>query len=296
MQEVEAVDQTGESFSEAKLRLYLSAPEHNPETDRWVIERPGDSGALIAHAGLYLPSPVDNRRVADSAILVHPAWRRRGLGSKLAAHLEKRLTEGPDIRTLRTYPDPRQEGAKAFAGLWSLSPNLAGAYTRLSAEITEISLEPELPKGFTLLNYRAVDNLATVVEAMNRSYAGLYGHRTTSEAEFGPLLAGMDWDGFFLLFDPEGRVAGGVSAEVDPVTEQHGTSTGHLGSPGVVHEYRSAELYKALLLRGVAYLKARGVVLADLETQGDDPATIHVYEGLGFKVCAEALAYSKDLG
>lgn len=305
MQEVETVDQTGEPFSEAKLRLYLSAPEHNPETDRWVIEHPEHAATLIGHAALFLPSPADERRVADGAVLVHPAWRRRGLGTKLTAHLERRLQDGPNIRTFRAYLDPRHEGAKVFAGRWSLSPNLAGAYVRLSAELSKVALEPELPAGFTLRSHRAVNSLSTVVEAMNRSYEGLYGHRTTNEAEFAPLLAGMDEDGFFLLFDSAGRVAGAVSAEpvsiepvsaeVDPVTAQQGVSTGHLGSPGVVPEHRSPELYQALLLWGVAYLKARGVVLADLETWGDDAATLAVYKRCGFEVCAHALAYSRDL-
>lgn len=131
---------------------------------------------------------------------------------------------------------------------------------------------------------------------MNRSYAGLYGHRTTSEDAFAPLFATFDWDGFLLLFGPDGRVAGTVSAEVAPdLTEQNGPPTGRLGSPGIVPEYRTPDLYRALLVAGARYLMERNVIQAELETHGDDATTIAAYEDLGFALQAEAFAYTKDL-
>jgi ribosomal protein S18 acetylase RimI-like enzyme len=194
------------------------------------------------------------------------------------------------------YLDPRQEGPKAFGARWELSPNPADSYRRLSADITEMTLKPHLPAGFTLRPYSEISNLATLVEAMNRSYAGLYGHRTTSEAAFAPLLEAFDLDGFFILFDHKNHVAGTVSAEVAPdLSEENGVPTGRLGSPGVVPEHRSKELYQALLASGMAYLKAHGMVIADLETWGEPESTINIYKTHGFTLRSEALAYTKEL-
>lgn len=111
-----------------------------------------------------------------------------------------------------------------------------------------------------------------------------------------PLLETFDWAGFFLLFDPDGRIAGTVSAEVAPdLTAENGFRTGRLGSPGIVPEHRSAELYQALLASGVAYLKARNVVMGTLETWGEDQTTIDAYQQLGFGIRSEQLAYTRDL-
>ena len=296
LQDVEAFDKTGERWSSEKLELYLSAPEHNPETDRWVVAHPDDAAKHIGHAVLYLPGRADDRRVADGMVVIHPAWRRRGLASKLAAHLQKRLREGQNILSFRVYLDPRQKGPKAFVARWGLGPNPADSYRLMRGNIADVNLKFSLSEGFTLHSYSDIQHPATVVEAMNRSYAGLYGHRMTSEAAFTPILEMFDWDGFFLLFDARGRVAGTVSAEAAPdLTEATGVSTGRLGSPGVVPEYRSAELYKALLLAGMAYLKTRDVVVADLETWGEPETTIKLYKTLGFALKSEALAYTKNL-
>jgi len=59
-----------------------------------------------------------------------------------------------------------------------------------------------------LRSYREVDHLPTLVEALNRGYAGLHGHNYTTEDAFEPHLAELDWDGLLLLFTPDGRVAG----------------------------------------------------------------------------------------
>ncbi len=110
----EAVD-GGDLLSEEQVRLYLSLPNHNPETDRWVVEHPDDADVLIAHAELHLPSETDDRRVADATLVVHPKWRRQRIGCTLFSHIEGRLARTTDVNELRFYLDPRHEGAVAFA-------------------------------------------------------------------------------------------------------------------------------------------------------------------------------------
>ena len=126
--EVEAIDK-GELLSEEQMRLYLSLPTHNPETDRWVIEHPEDADTLIAHAELYLPSETDDRRVAYGTLVVHPQWRRQGLGSTLFSKIEERLAQSSVA--LRFYLDPRLEAAVTFAVKRGLEPNSADTYTEM---------------------------------------------------------------------------------------------------------------------------------------------------------------------
>lgn len=132
---------------------------------------------------------------------------------------------------------------------------------------------------------------------LNRSYIDLSGHHLTTEADFAPHLAELDLKGELLLFTADGNVAGTVSAALEPSrSERNGVPTGRIGSPGVVPESRSAALYEALLLAGVAYLRQLGTVWAELESWGDDPSVLARYQALGFTVLRQEVAYQRAEG
>ena len=290
--DAEAVDDSGELLSEEQLHLYLSLPNHNPQADRWVIEHP-ENETLIAHAALQLPSETDDRRVTDGTLVVHPEWRRQGLGSTLFSKIEERLAQSSVA--LRFYLDPRLEAAVTFAVKRGLEPNPADTYTEMHAVLDDVTTEPVLPDGFVLRSYRDVNDLPTLVEALNRGFEGLLGHHHTTETDFAPHLAELDWNGLFLLFAPDGNVAGEISAELLPNrTERNRISTGRVGSPGIVPKYRSLELYQALLLSGVAYLKQQNAIRAELQSWGDALETIQLYASLGFKTVHQQVAYQRE--
>lgn len=289
--DAEAVD-GGELLSEEQVRLYLSMPGHSLETDRWVVEHP-QNGIHIGHAALQLPSETDDRQVADGTLLVHPQWRRRGLGNVLFSTVEERLAQASDV-ALRFYLDPSLKATVTFAVKKGLEPNPADTYTEMHASLADVTTEPVLPDGFMLRSYRNVDHLPTIVEAYDRGFAGLYGHHRTTEAGFAPVLAELDPDGLFILFAPDGGVAGTVGAELAPDrTQRNGVLTGLVDSPGVVPERRSLELYGALLLSGTAYLKKQSAVRAELQSWGDAPETIQLYKSLGFGTVHQQVAFQR---
>ena len=216
------------------------------------------------------------------------------MGSIFFSKIEERLAQS-DV-ALRFYLDPSLEATVRFAEKRGLEPNPADTYTEMHAVLADVTTEPILPDGFTLCSYRDVDHLPTLVKALNRGYEGLLGHHHTTEAEFAPHLAQIDWDGLFLLFAPDGSVAGTVGAELTPdPSECSGVLSGRVSSPGVVPERRSLELYGALLLSGVAYLKQQGAVKAELQSWGDAPETVQLYASLGFRTVHQQVAFHQNV-
>lgn len=298
LREAEAVDATGQLVSEENIRLYLSVPQHNSITDRWVIEDPNNAALLIAHAAINLPAQSDDRRIADAMLTVHPAWRRNGLGTHLLSHIEARLGEAKSsTHLLRLYVEPKHAAAVAFVQAMGFKPFGADTYTEMRAVVEDVATHTTLPEGFYLRTYREVDNLAVLVDALNRGYAGLQGHHQTSVEEFAPWLDELDWDGLLLLFGPDGNVIGTGGASLAPDrTLRNGLPTGQVDSPGVVPEHRSLPLYEALLLAGVAYLDKHGMIWAELQSWGDSAAVLNHYQSLGFRVLRQELAYHRTVG
>ena len=161
-----------------------------------------------------------------------------------------------------------------------------------------MTTKPVLSDSFTLRSYRDVDHLPTLVEALNRGFEGLLGHHRTTEAEFASRTSPeLDWDGTFIPSFRSETVAlpETAGAELAPdLSERNGVLSGRVSSPGVVSEKRTLELYGALLLSGVDYLKDQGAVRAELQSWGDAPETVQLYTSLGFKTVHQQVAYQRE--
>ena len=166
LKEVEQVDATGEVVTEERLREQLTWSGQDPALNNWVVTLP-ESGTLVAYG---LLQKVSNDENADFHIAVHPAWRRRGIGSQLFTYLLKRAAE-LDTRAMRVYVNVQNEGASHFVRSQGFTP--VSAYTRLSVAATNAFPAPQLPEGFTVQSYDTIQRVEIYTGAMNSCYEGL---------------------------------------------------------------------------------------------------------------------------
>ena len=64
---------------------------------------------------------------------------------------------------------------------------------------------------------------------------------------------------------------------------------------GVDPGYRRQEIGKAILLKGLQDLKAKGVDIVELTVDSENPAACALYESVGFEVSAKVEWYEKKV-
>jgi mycothiol synthase len=286
----EAVDQEGIEVNEQTLRAQLNLPGHDPLHDRWVISDPADPSALIASA-LIRPNP--GTQIADLSVVVHPAWRHIGVGARLLSRAIERARQ-LNIESIQVTVNARQPDALEF--LTENGFKLQGAYTELRIS-TGAHLPPVIfPFGYTLQTYSQVKDIAILTQAMNLSYIPLWGHQEVSETDIAAWMPDLNPDGIFLVFSEKGRVVGVSRADLSPErTLKNDQPTGYIDAPGVVPQHRRLDLYRALVLTGIAWLRDQGQLLVEMESWGDKLEVLKMYRELGFSDIRQLLCYQLDL-
>lgn len=286
---VEQTDHTGEEVAEAALREQLTWSGLDPALNSWVATLP-DSTSLVGYGIIRKTLNDDN---ADLHIAIHPSWRCHGIGSQLFTCILKRAYE-LDTRAMRVYVNIQNEGASLFVrkhGFESVS-----TYTRLSVSGTHTFPAPVLLQGFTTRSYDQIQRVDLYTEAINHSYEGLWGHLQSTQEEVARWLPQLNPAGIFLIFAPDGTLAGTCRAALsEHLTTTRGTPTALIDAPGIVPRYRDANLSLPLLLTVIHWLLPQSPTILELESWGDTPDTLKLYCSLGFRVLKEEISYRRDL-
>ena len=282
---IELIDQSGVDVSEAALREQLTWIGHNPALDRWVAYLP-DNTALVGYGAIF---NVSDGNAADLYIAVHPEWRQRGIGHELLSRLLARAHE-VGAKDVRAYANIQHSGANAFLRTHSFEP--VATYVRMAASgLLEFPL-PDIPAGFAIHSYDQIQQEDLFMEAVNRGYAGLWGHLQLSHEELITWLPQLPPEGIFLLFAPNGSIAGICRAEISAhLTTLRGIVTGLIDAPGIVSIYRNANLYLPLLLTTLHWLVSQSPASIELEAWGEAPDILAQYRALGFIPVQEEISY-----
>ena len=296
--DIENFDHAGNDVSEAAVIETLNWPGHDPQRDRWVIEKPGGSGELIGHAWACAQSP---ERVVIY-VAIHPGWRRKGLGTSL---LERALTRAVEMGAthVTAAADIKNKGADAF--LLRNSFHHAGNNRFMRAPAGIPLSEPCWPDGFTVRSFSEVQKLSTLVEAFNRCYGDMWGHRENTPGAMNEDYLGermkknpqhYNPDGLLIVFGPDGDVAGVCVAVLGPTIEGQSNSREMIvDSPGVVPEYRRLGLQRPLTLTAMHWLRSHSPGPIHLESYGDGEIAVKIYEELGFILDEHYVEYCRNL-
>ena len=239
--------------------------------------------------------------VAELTGAVHPAQRRRGIGTALlrrtrdGAVAQMGADPRPLPRELRSYALDIETGIVAMLTAEGFAPIRFGYEMRRA--LTGSLPSHALPAGLELRPVVEAD-YRRIWEANEEAFLDHWGHRPATEEDFREMCYGPEmtpglwsvaWDG--------DQVAGVVmSAIFRDENEQLGIARGWLDRVSVRRPWRGRGLAKALCADAFRVLREHRMDEAWLGVDGSNPTgAVKLYEGLGFTVARGWKAFGRPV-
>lgn len=274
--EIETVDQVGTNTSEAAVQAQMKWLGHDPAKDRWVAESSDPSDKFVGHAWIFAQSP----KRSILSVGVHPAWRRKGIGKSLLTRALDRAKEHGASQVV-SATEANNTSGDAFLRHHGFSP--AGHNRFLMAPADLSPQEPGWPAGYAVRSFSEVQDLSVLVQACNRCYKDMWGHRENTELSTEKFYDDLmkqypdlfPPEGIFITFAPDQTIAGVCFSRIEDQQKI-------IDSPAVIPAYRQQDLQRPLILAAMRWLNTQAKGGFQLQTWGDNERAVRIYHELGF--------------
>ncbi len=241
-----------------------------------------DGDAIVGYLDL---APATEEGSAMAELVVHPQWRRRGIGSAMAASA---LAEGGSGTRIWAHGnlEPARATAKAL-GLTAVRELL-----QMRRPLTDLS-PVTVPAGVRIDTYRGRDDDAELLRVNNAAFAWHPEQGGWTEADIAE-RRGEPWfdpAGLFMAFDEQtGRLLGFHWTKV------HNEGLGEVYVVGVDPAAQGRGIGATLTLIGLHHLAERlsgnSQAAVMLYVEADNSAAVNTYRRLGFEVSNADVAYA----
>ncbi|MEN3307261.1 MAG: mycothiol synthase [Micromonosporaceae bacterium] len=252
----------------------------------------GDAPAvhlLIRHGGTLVGyAHVDTTDLVEGAsaeLVVHPMFRRGGLGRALVLAATAAAEEQDPAGRLRLWAHGDHPSATALA--LSLGFERSRVLLQMRRPLDAPVDEPRLPAGVTLRPFRPEADGEAWVRINARAFADLpdQGRWTIDDLRVRMAEPWFDPAGF-LLAERDGRLVGfhwtKVHGSLGDGPEHDHDPIGEVYVLGVDPAAQGHGLGAALTLAGLRYLRAKGLDQAMLYVDEANPGAVALYRKLGF--------------
>jgi GNAT superfamily N-acetyltransferase len=261
----------------------------NPVRDMLFAEVDGETVAFSRVWWLEEPSAGTSERLYMSLGFVHPAWRRRGLGTAMLAYNERHLLaiahEHPAGigQHFRVWAEETQMGALALFAAAGYRP--VRHYIMMTRPTSLLLPSAPVPAG---LEVRPVEpgQIRAVWDAMWEARRDHWGYvppterdyeRWTTGRLFDPALWQVAWDGE--------QVAGMVLNRLDAAQNaQQGCKRGYTQDIFVRRPWRRRGLARSLLVQSIGMFREMGMDETALGVDTQNPSgALALYESVGYR-------------
>ena len=296
-----AADGLREHVTVEELRAWWGHPseQFDPARDVSVAELDGHP---VAFAQRDWIDTTDGLREYRGRCWLHPAARRRGIGSMLLARNEARLravaathdTERP--RALGMMTAEANAGGIALARRSGYEP--VRWFTDMERSLREpLPDPPPLPIGLELRPL-TLEQARRLWEADLEAFGDHWGGWDPSEESFRRWVESPEFELELILVAWDGdEIAGAVVNAIFPEENAElGIDRGWLESVFTRRAWRRRGLARALIARSLHLMRERGMAVAALGVDADNPSgAFGLYESTGFVPTDRSIAWRKPL-
>ena len=295
----DTVDKLERATTLQQLEHEMSFPTVHPETDCFLA---WEGDRLVGYTDLYVGKGDEG---ADSMIycwgVVHPQWRRRGVGRRLLEAAYRRATDylseidRGQVNFQSTTRDVEEDRKALYQSFGMTAVRYFVNMVRtLNGELPPV----QLPPGLRLRTFDPQHDVETIWRVDNTAFRDHWGHTEGKLEEFVhwikmPHFRPELW--YLAEEQTTGQVVGLGLSNIDPDwIAQTGRQEGYVDSLAVLRERRQRGLGTALLVQSLHALREAGMEAAHLHADSENlTGAMRLYERVGFQVRKTSIAYRR---
>jgi mycothiol synthase len=299
--EADKYDQLERSTTLEEMTFEMEWPNYHPTTDTFLAWK---NGRLVAWADFLLrPGEDGTDAIFYTWGLVHPRWRRLGIGRHLLETLYRRAMERrAELGDKPAYfqgsgRDIEEDRRALFEGF---GMHRVRYFVDMARPINNGLPPAEMPPGFRLRTFDPERDAETVYHVDVGAFQDHWGWTGFPFEEFRHWIQQPHFrPELWLIAEEEasGKAAGICLNKVDPDwIAETGRQEGMIMTLGVLREYRRMGLGTALLAHSMHNLRQAGMEFAHLGADAENlTGAVRIYERLGFKVRKTTAVYRRAL-
>jgi mycothiol synthase len=288
--------------TENDTRQTMTAPRTFPQQNVFLFET---DGQLVGYGRVQLDEgPEESVFVLRG--MVHPKWRRQGIGTGLMKRLEQRVQERLDEAT----------SERILMSVWcilehkdrqALFHKMGYRPVRYFFEMERLLREgrspvelpdPVYPPGIVVQTMAERPDLHAVWKTCDDAFRDHWGYTETEFEDWEHWTSAADYrpELWLIARDVEKDKAVGVCLNgIDPdYNTRLGRQEGWIHTLAVRRPYRGQGLGRALLLAGMHILQQEGMDWAQLGVDSENPTgALHLYESVGFEPALKSATFRK---
>jgi mycothiol synthase len=279
-----------------ELRDELTSPDDDPAEDAVVA---ADDGGIVAFGFVHRPSGTATERPVYLWGMVHPEWRRRGIGTTLLGWLDARAAErvtGFDdgipgvIRTDRY--DWQADRVPLFEGRGYRPVRY---FFEMLASLTGPPPERPAPDGIEVRPW-SDESEAASLRVRNEAFADHWGSVPRAPESWSHVFRQFFLpEASFVAYDGEVPVAYAICFMYPHDFESRGRSEAWVEGLGTVQSHRGRGIASALVARAMGVFREKGLEFAALAVDAENPSgALGLYERLGFSTEKTSITYQRS--
>jgi mycothiol synthase len=301
--EADAVDRLERATTLQEKEHEMTFPDDHPETDCFLAR---EGNRLVGYAYLHVRRGNPDRGEVSTIYcrgVVHPRWRRHGLGRRLLETAYRRAEEvaagierGP-VYFQCSGRDVEQDRQALYEGFgMALVRYFVNMVRPLNGDLPPV----EIPAGFRLRTFDPERDAETVWRVHDLAFRDHFGYTDSSLDEFVhwmelPYLRPELW--FLAEKEASGQVVGlGLNLIEPDWIAQTGRQEGYVDTLGVLPNNRHKGLGTALLVQSLHALQQAGMEAAHLDADAENPTgAMGLYERAGFRLRKMYVVYRRTI-